>query len=177
MADGSHPQAHPELIEITPADRTAARRLFDAWKLTHPLYQAAQSHPEIIEIAARLTIFLPEQLMTPYERKPLSVSALQEGLSQLAAAPASADAFLAGVLAKAHLILRFDLVGPDGRWDPIAGEPLSTWLDRNAGQRPPPTASPWQPTCINAFSQALLSRLVPQGAARLQTIAREYAWP
>lgn len=177
MADGSQPQASPDLIEITPADRTAARRLFDAWKLTHPLYQAAQFCPEIVDIAGRLTIFLPDQLMTPYERKPLSVSAIQEGLARLAESPSSPDAFLAGVLAKAHLILRYDLVGPDGRWDPIAGEPLSTWLDRNAGQRPPPTAAPWQPTCINAFSQALLARLVEQDATRLQTIALQLSLP
>jgi hypothetical protein len=176
MADGSPPRDPTELIAVTAVQDKAARRLFDQWKLTQALRLADERHPEVFGIALRLTVFLPERVLAPYEHKPLSIACIQEGLVSLSEAPSEPDAFLAGVLSKAHLILRFDLVGPEGRWDPITGVPLAEWFERNGSERPlPPIAAAWPHTCINAFTLSLLKRLVPSGASQADHASREIA--
>lgn len=174
MADGSPPRDSTELIAVTAAQEKIGSRLFDQWKLTQALRLADKRHPEVFGIALRLTVFLPERVLAPYERKPLSIACIQEGLVSLSEAPDEADAFLAGVLSKAHLILRFDLVGPEGRWDPITGVPLAEWFERNGSEKPlPPIAAAWPHTCINAFTVSLLRRLVPSGASQAAHASRE----
>jgi len=179
MADaGIATRERTNTIHVSGVQRTSITRMVKRWNLQERLDAACEKEPLLRGIYERLAVYLPEPIITTYERKPLFVACAQDGLAAMAAARTRPlEAFLLGVLQKAPIVLRYDLVGKAGRWDPIADAPLAVWLSEHGAGPRPRVAPPWPPVSINRFANALYDRLVdPQEMERPSSI-RGYAGP
>ena len=167
------------LIVVNGTLRKAAVKMLSRWQLEDRVAGAASKAPAVPDAVERLAVYLPELITIPYERKPLFVACVEEGLARMEGAGDPLEQFLLGVMGKAHFVLRYDLVGSAGRWNPISSEPLAVWFasNRTAARRGTKFTAPWPPVSINDFTNALFDRLIPEGEYERPLSIKEFIWP
>lgn len=148
-------------------------RTIEQHALARPLQPFIDRDPSIVAVNHRLAAYLPAAITQPYTRESLYASILREAcFSGLSEGEGAFDAYLTTVLSRAAVLLRYNLVGEGGRWDPLFDPPLMVWLRTN----PPPEAPDatdrhWTPLPVRAFVNGLFDRLVAPGTlARPQAI-------
>lgn len=177
MADSGCPPRRPPLIELLPGAGRLMQRTIEQQSLTRQLQFYLDLEPSLGAVNQRLAAYLPAAITRPYTRETVYACALREAASApVGEGDARLDGYLTALLGKATLVLRYNLIGDQGRWDPLYDPPLMVWLRTN----PPPDSPgrsdvPWTPLPVNTFINGLFDRLVPNGMLPRPRAIREYA--
>lgn len=165
MHDASTASSRPPLIDVIPAAGRLLQRTVETLGVSRQVEAIVEAHPALAGVNQRLAAYLPAAITRPYSRETLLACALRDAVTASGRSGASTQDYLEALLARATMVLRYNLVGEGGRWDPLYDPPLMVWLRANPPpESPRPTDEPWTPLPVDAFVRGLFDRLVPDGA-------------
>jgi len=164
MPDSGLPSSNltpPPLIPLIPGAKRLMQRVTYSCDLERDLQDLIEHEPKIDRINQRLAAYLPAVITQTYSRELLLASCLKAGIDAApSGTPDRTERYLDALTEAAVVVLRYNLVAPTGRWNPLYDPPLMVWMQKHKGSINSSLDEPWPPIALNDFKRGLLQRLV-----------------